>query len=190
MNETIEVYVHEGPLKGIVEIHEHSGLRIKERAKYADYQQWASEYLATATYISQTSDTKKPNQLRNLYESNGMRIYTTTDNRVVITVIPVGKAPAGVRNRVNDLLNRELRKAQRIENAARKRIDLMKAELAVEKASCVLRKRRTKSKAVENAMNARINAITERETELRDELKAICANRNELAKAITVYAKI
>jgi hypothetical protein len=121
-----------------------------------------------------------------LYANEGVAIYLSPDLEKVITVCihnPFKYNP--LKDKVQLLYSKELRKISRTEKAQVRRVKHTKAELEIELAELNLRLLRTKSKAVKTSCEARIMAIKNHLHELEKELKGIQDSKRQISKVLT-----
>ncbi|PAD72408.1 hypothetical protein [Paenibacillus campinasensis] len=105
----------------------------------------------------------------------------------VVTIYPSEVRALSVREKVESIINRELRKIERKESATVKRNHLSRLELNVERAACLLRAEKSRSQSVKLAMQARIAAIDEYLTQLNEDIEKIRHEKRKIAKAVAAY---
>jgi len=107
--------------------------------------------------------------------------------QTVITLYPQHKANESVRNPIERLIQRAMRSAERKEQRERKRINIAKAELAIERASYELRRAKSDSVKVIADMNEKIANIDAKISELDSELFEIQREKTNLMKSVVAY---
>lgn len=117
-----------------------------------------------------------------LYAYKRTAFVVAKDADTVITLYPQEQAPVSVLDGVQKALRAALTIAQRKETREVKRLNIRRAELAIERAECELRRLKTASINVENAMIERI-------AEIDAELNAIEAQIFEVKREKTTLAK-
>lgn len=113
-------------------------------------------------------------------------ILDARDDRIV-TVYPGDAIAPHIRDKVESLITRELRKIERKESATIRRNTIARLELNVERAACILRAEKTRSQSVKLAMKARIAAIDEYLTQLNEDIEKIRHEKRKIAKAVAAY---
>ncbi|WP_338461636.1 hypothetical protein V5G20_17995 [Brevibacillus borstelensis] len=110
-------------------------------------------------------------------------------NEKAVTIVTVYPARPGatLRDRVENLLARELRKVESAETKLRRRNERIKAEFNVEIAILKLKMLRARSEATRLACQARINAINEYFTQLDADLLAVKHEKRAVAKTVAAY---
>lgn len=147
---------------------------------------WIRSNFAKAKYLGDIlSDDGKGT--RRLYAYNRIAFVLDPEVDRLVTVYPRKSAAPQLSHRINDIIAKEIRKAERKERALEKRTKLTVADLRVELAHLERRKVRTKSDAVRLATQARINAVNERIDELEAELVAVKQERSTLLKGAVMY---
>lgn len=106
---------------------------------------------------------------------------------VVVTVYKTEPVVAAIRDKVHEMLMRELRRIERKERETARRVAIEKAEIAVEIAQVNLRMVRSRSASVKTACQARINALNAAITELDAELSAVIGDKRAVAKTVAAY---
>lgn len=115
-------------------------------------------------------------------------VLDATEN-VVITVYPrhPNNSVTSITRKVDEMLARELRRAERKETRLERIIRLTKAELTVEIAQLELRLLRARSESTKLACQARINAINEYFAQLDADLLATKKEKSAVAKTVVAY---
>lgn len=109
------------------------------------------------------------------------------EENVVITVYPRHHATPTMRQKVETIVFRELRKVERLESVTERKHRLRKAELNVERAQLLLKIERARSESTKMACQARINAIDDYFAELDAELTGIKHTKRSVAKSVIAY---
>lgn len=124
-----------------------------------------------------------------LYAYGGACYIVRHDERgpVVVTVYKTEPVVAAVRDKVREMVTKELRKAERKERETACRIAVEKAEIVVEIAQINLRMVKSRSEAVRIACQARINALHTAIAELDEELRKVIGNKRAIAKTVAAY---
>jgi hypothetical protein len=147
-------------------------------------EEWIRSNLRKARFITNTiSEEGKPSRL---FGYQRIAFVLAPEENVVITVYPANPK-AFLREKVNALVTRELRKIERRERVLERKIALTKAELEIEKAQLQLRLLRARSTATKLACQARINAINEYFTQLDADLLAVKHEKRAVAKTVVAY---
>ncbi|MGG4217535.1 hypothetical protein ABEW32_04795 [Paenibacillus jamilae] len=105
----------------------------------------------------------------------------------VYTLYPQHKANEVIRNPIERLIQRAVKAAERKEKREAKRINVRKAELAVERAEAELRCIKSESNRVIAEMNARVNEIDVELRNLERELFEIKREKTNLMKSVVAY---
>ncbi|MCD9024361.1 hypothetical protein [Cohnella silvisoli] len=105
----------------------------------------------------------------------------------VITLYPQQTAAAAVIDGVQRVLHAALRTAQRKEAREIKRLNVRKAELAVERAECELRRIKTTSVRVVAQMDERLTEINEEIAEIDTLIYEAKREKTTLAKGLCAY---
>ncbi|UMR34001.1 hypothetical protein MJ749_14995 [Paenibacillus polymyxa] len=105
----------------------------------------------------------------------------------VYTLYPQHKANESIRNPIERLIQRAVKAAERKEKREVKRINVRKAELAVERAEAELRCVKSESNRVIAEMNARVNEIDVELRILERELFEIKREKTNLMKSVVAY---
>ncbi|WP_025846576.1 hypothetical protein [Brevibacillus agri] len=140
-----------------------------------------------ATYITEV--TGADGKSGTLYAYNGACYIVRYDDDVpiIVTVYKTEPAVTAIRNKVYELVTKELRKIERKERDTERRVAIKKAELAVEVAQINLRKVRSRSASVRAACQARINALNAAIAELDAELRGVVGDKRAIAKTVAAY---
>lgn len=109
------------------------------------------------------------------------------DAAVVVTVYKTEPVVSEIRDKVREIVTRELRRVERKVHETSRRVAIEKAELAVEIAQVNLRMVRSRSNSVRLACQARINALNAAITELDAELSAVIGDKRAVAKTVAAY---
>lgn len=107
--------------------------------------------------------------------------------QTVVTLYPQHKANENVRNPIERLIQRTIRSAERKEQREIKRINIARAELAIERAGYELRLAKTDSVKVIGDMNERIAQIDATLSGLERELFEIQREKTNLMKSVVAY---
>ena len=153
------------------------------RPKHAE--EWVRSKLSKARFISDILS--EDGNLCRLYATERISIVLDMRENKVVTVYPRHRAPESLRQRIESMIAKELRKLKRHETALERKYRLPKAELEVEKAELNLRLLKTKSEAVKLACQARINAIDQRIAEMDEEIENARIKRSTFAKGVAMY---
>lgn len=105
----------------------------------------------------------------------------------VVTIYPQHKANEAIRNPIERIIQRMMRTAERKEQRETKRINVTKAELAIERAGYELRIAKTDSLKVMADMNERIAQIDAKVANLDRELFDIQREKTNLMKSVAAY---
>jgi hypothetical protein len=105
----------------------------------------------------------------------------------VITVYPRHTAIPELSAKVSALLQRELRKAARMERTIERRVRVEKSRLKVERAECKWRMEITPSASVKRANTLRIAQIDKKLAELDRELFDAKKAKSSVAKSVIMY---
>ncbi|WP_232696135.1 hypothetical protein [Brevibacillus daliensis] len=147
-------------------------------------EEWVRSTFRKARFVANIiSGEGKPTRL---FSHNGIALAVAPEEDRVITVYPANPS-ATVRQRVQAMVQRELAKIERREQALLRRNELTKAELTVELAQLQLRLIRARSEATKLASQARINAINEYFTQLDSDLLAVKHEKRAVAKTVAAY---
>jgi hypothetical protein len=146
---------------------------------------WIRSNLRKAAFVSDIiSEGGKPCRLFG-FQRIAFILADTAD--FVITVYPRRAVLSGLQSKVQALVLRELRKAERKERSIERKVLVTKAELTVERAQCKYRMTVTPSKAVVRTNTARIAEITAVMAELDRELFDAKKEKSALAKSLVAY---
>ncbi|MNV07207.1 hypothetical protein D3C71_976270 [compost metagenome] len=105
----------------------------------------------------------------------------------VYTVYPQHLANETLRNPIERLIQRTMRSAERKEQRETKRINIRKAELAIERAAFELRRAKSESIRVITDMNERIADIDAEVESLNRELLEIQREKTNMMKSVVAY---
>lgn len=105
----------------------------------------------------------------------------------IVTIYPSDTIAPHIRDKVESLISRELRKIERKESATIRRNTISRLELSVERAVCLLRAEKTRSQAVKMAMQARVKAIDEYFAQLDADIENVRHEKRKIAKAVAAY---
>ncbi|MFK4473744.1 hypothetical protein ABH897_003475 [Paenibacillus sp. RC73] len=148
-------------------------------------EEWIRSGLRQARFVaSVVSEEGKPSRL---FAKNHVTFIVAPDQDAVITLYPSDQVAAPIRSKVEALVMRELRRIERKEVATMKRNTIAKLELAVERASCLLRAEKSRSQSVKLAMQARVSAIDEYFTQIDADIENIRHEKRKVAKAVAAY---
>ncbi|NGQ95455.1 hypothetical protein G3578_09845 [Brevibacillus sp. SYP-B805] len=147
-------------------------------------EEWVRLNFRKARFIANIiSGEGKPTRL---FGYNGIAFAVDPHEDCVITVYPA-TPKASVRDKIHEMVTRDLRKIERKESILERRIALTKADLDIEKAALQLRLLRARSLATKLACQARINAINEYFTQLDADLLAVKNEKRAVAKTVVAY---
>ncbi|TPG88124.1 hypothetical protein EEL32_10185 [Brevibacillus laterosporus] len=147
---------------------------------------WVAENAKKAVYISHVMGADKKHSYFYGYRRACFIVRETGKALTVVTVHPA-KPRAAIRDKVDSLLSRELRKIETQERNLKRKITLIKAELSIEKAELNLRYLRARSESKKLAYKARIRAIDEYFTQLDADLLSVKHDKRGVAKSIVAY---
>lgn len=122
-----------------------------------------------------------------LYAYKRTAFVVAKDADTVITLYPQEQAPESVLDSVQKVLRASLTSARRKENREIKRLDIRKAELAVERAECELRRLKTASNNVEKTLAERIAEIDAEVSAIDLQIFEVKREKTTLAKGICAY---
>lgn len=105
----------------------------------------------------------------------------------VITVYKTEPVIPVIRDKVSDLVMREMRRIERREREIERKVAIGKAELAVEIAQFNLRMVKSRSESVKAACRAKISAINAAIAELDTELSEVVSEKRAIAKTVAAY---
>ncbi|PPA87936.1 hypothetical protein C4A76_10700 [Brevibacillus laterosporus] len=147
---------------------------------------WIAETVKKAAYISHVIGIDRKHGHLYGYRRACFIVRETDKTLTVVTVHPA-KPRAAIRDKVDSLLSRELRKIETQERNLKRKITLIKAELSIEKAELNLRYLRARSESKKLAYKARIRAIDEYFTQLDADLLSVKHDKRGVAKSIAAY---
>jgi hypothetical protein len=148
-------------------------------------EEWLRSNLRKASFISDIiSESGNPCRLFG-FQRIAFVLDASSDR--VITVYPRHHAVNGLQTKVQALILRELRNAERRERSIERKVNVTKAQLTVERAECKLRMTITPSKAVVRVNTARIAEINAAMAELDRELFEAKKERSSIAKSAVMY---
>ncbi|MEV2661822.1 hypothetical protein ABNC42_14815 [Paenibacillus larvae] len=158
-----------------------TSLRINR--KIAD--EWVRSNVRKARYIADIiAEDGTPSRLF----AGGKVTFVLDQNRDrVITLYPDTNPASSVRSKVETIVTKELRKVERKERKNQRESKIAKLELAVERATCLLRAEKTRSQSVKLAMAARVAAIDQYIEQLDQDLAEVQAEKRRVAKAAAAY---
>lgn len=107
--------------------------------------------------------------------------------QTVITLYPQHKANENVRNPIERLIQRAMRAAERKEQRETKRINIAKAELAIQRAGYELRRAKSDSLSVIADMTDKITQIDAQINEYNVELFEIQREKTNTMKSVVAY---
>jgi len=147
--------------------------------------EWIRSNLRKARFVANIiSEEGKPSRL--FAKSHITFILADTED-FVLTVYPGDVVASHIREKVESVVMRELRKIERKESATIRRNTIARLELNVERAACILRAEKSRSQSVKLAMKARIAAIDEYLTQLNEDIEKIRHEKRKVAKAVAAY---
>jgi hypothetical protein len=150
-----------------------------------DAEEWIRSNLRKSRFISDIiSQEGRPSRL---YAYQRVALILADSEDFVFTVYPQNTPDSRLHSKVETLILRELRKAERIERAAIRRASVEKARLAVEKARCELAMTVTPSKSVIAANTAKIAQINESISQLDRQVLEAKRTKSSIAKALAAY---
>jgi hypothetical protein len=147
--------------------------------------EWVRSNLRKATFISDIMSDDGKNCRLYAYQRTAFILADNTD--YVITVYPRHQAVNELSAKVSALLQRELRKAERMERAVERKVNVAKARLKVERAECKWRMEITPSASVKRKNTARLAEIDAIVAELERELFDARKARSSVAKSAVMY---
>ncbi|MGG0793129.1 hypothetical protein ABE137_03755 [Brevibacillus laterosporus] len=148
---------------------------------------WVAETAKKAEYISHVIGIDKKHGHLYGYNRACFIVRESAANTLTVVTVHPAKPRAVIRNKVETLLSRELRKMETQERTLHRKITLIKAELEIEKAELNLRLLRARSESKKLAYKARIKAINEYFTQLDGDLLAVKHDKRGVAKSIAAY---
>lgn len=153
--------------------------------KRSEAERWITDNLRKAAYVGEVVD--EEGRERILYGYERIAFVVSKIDGAVITVYPQHHVTPTIRQKVEEIIARELRKARRKFERIYRDVELTKADLMVERAECYRRKLRTRSEAVRNAMEGRIRAIDEYCAQLDDDVAKVRRDNSALVKGVVAY---
>ena len=146
---------------------------------------WIRSNFRKARYVADiVSEDGKPTRL---FAKGAVTFAVAPNEDFVITIYENVTPDSIIREKVEALLTRELRKIERKEAAEIRRSTLARLELNVERATCILRAEKSRSKSVKLSMQARIAAIDEYYAQIDADIEKIRAEKRRIAKAVAAY---
>lgn len=127
------------------------------------------------------------NEPTRLYAYKRTAFVVSAHEDTVVTIYPRDCASEEIRTGVTAVLTKALRAAQRKEAREIKRLSVAKAELAVERAACELRRAKSASSRVIADMTVRIAEIDEKVTQIDAEIYAAKREKTTIANGICAY---
>lgn len=124
---------------------------------------------------------------RRLFAYKRIAFIVAQHEDTVVTVYPQESSPLSIIEDVQRVLANALRTAQRKEAREVKRLLILKAQLAVEKAECELRKLKTASTNVSQVMVERIEAIDAEVNAIETKIYEVKREKMTLAKGICAF---
>lgn len=150
-----------------------------------DADSWIRSNYRQARFIANI--VSKEGRPSRLFTKNRITFVVARDSNTIITLYPSEVRSMLLRNKVEDLVTRELRKIERQEATTVRRNHLTRLELSVERAACLLRAEKTRSQAVKMAMQARVKAIDEYFAQLDADIENVRHEKRKIAKAVAAY---
>ncbi|MEV2312295.1 hypothetical protein ABND31_18315 [Paenibacillus larvae] len=146
---------------------------------------WIRSSVKRAKYIADVvSEKGNPGKL---YAHEKVTFVLSKDERAVLTLYQDCNPASAVRQKVESVTQKELRKVERKERKHQREAKIAKLELAVERAACLLRAEKTRSHSVKLAMAARVAAIEQYIEQLDQDLAEVQAEKRRVAKAVAAY---
>jgi hypothetical protein len=130
-----------------------------------DCREWVNGLMAEAKYINTNGD-------RSTYRNGDKLIVVDIYTNNVITIAPIA-ADNGVREKVQKILDREIKKSEREYKRAKRKLDIKVAELSVEMAQLSLNKAKARNPKIQSLIDEKINAIERKITELNRKIREI-----------------
>ncbi|AQR77222.1 hypothetical protein ABNB59_17235 [Paenibacillus larvae] len=147
--------------------------------------EWVRSNVKKARYIADIiAEDGTPSRL---FAGGGVLFILAQDNDIVITLYPGDNPINIIRQKVESVTQKELRKVERKERRHQREAKIAKLELAVERAACLLRAEKTRSQSVKLAMAARVAAIDQYIEQLDHDLAEVQAEKRRVAKAVAAY---
>lgn len=148
-------------------------------------EEWVRSQFRKATFVSEViSDEGKPTRL---YAFNRIAFAVADTADVIMTIYSRNYALPELSDKVQRLIERELRRAERMEQSVARRVSVEKAKLAIERAKCEYNMTITPSRSVIAANTARITEIDEELTKLDAELMDAKKAKSSVAKSLVAY---
>lgn len=122
-----------------------------------------------------------------LFGSQRIAFVLDANENHVITVYPRHHVTPTLRQKVETIVFRELRKVERLESVTERKHRLLKAEMNVERAQLHLKMERARSESTKLACQARINAIDAYFEQLDEEFGRIRKDKAVIAKSVIAY---
>jgi hypothetical protein len=156
---------------------------LRINGEYAD--EWIRSGVRKARYIADVvSEKGNPGKL---YAHEKVTFVLSKDERAVLTLFQDCNPASEIRQKVEAVTQKELRKVERKERKLQRQTALTKLELSVERAACLLRAEKTRSEPVKLAMAARVAAIDQYIEQLDQDLAEVQAEKRRVAKAVAAY---
>jgi DNA repair exonuclease SbcCD nuclease subunit len=147
---------------------------------------WIRSNFSQAKYIGMVLDDEAAKECR-LFSHQRICFILATETDHVITVYPRRHATPTLTSKINAIIEKEVRKAERKVRAVLNRNTLIKADVKVEIAELERRIVRTKSQSVKSACQARINALNEYLSEITTEEGNVKKEKSTLLKGVAMY---
>lgn len=155
------------------------------RVDRKDAEEWVRANLRKSRFISDIiSPEGRPSRV---FAYHRIAFILDRAEDVVITVYPQNSPDSRLHAKVETLIMRELRNAERTERAAIRSAAVEKARLAIEKARCEYAMTVTPSKAVIAANTRKITEIDELITQLDRQVLESKRAKSSVAKALAAY---
>lgn len=174
---------------GDIFVTKHAIERITERLGIAvkDAERYAKERLKRARYLGVIQG--EDGGTRRVFADKGTRFLLDAVEDRLITVIPDDRVLPDLRDAVNHLLARQIKRAEREEKSALYRIKVARAKLQVERAKCEYAMTVTPSKTVRSVNEARVKAIDAEIAELTERELEAQRRKRDVIIAATVYTR-
>jgi hypothetical protein len=147
---------------------------------------WIRSNFASAKFIGMIYNEDGSSEVR-LFSYQRICFVLAAEDNHVITVYPRRHATPTLSHKINFIVAKEIRKAERKVNAVLNRNNLLRADVKVEIAELERRIIRTKSEAVKMACCARINALNEYLTSIAEEENRVKQEKSTLLKGAAMY---
>jgi len=144
-------------------------------------------YIRRASFVSDIIGIDgKPGKLF-AYDSTCFIVRMDGETPWVVTVYKTEPVVPVIRDKVCDLVTKELRRIERKERETERRVAIEKAEISVEVAQVNLRMVKSRSESVKAACQAKINALNAEIAKLDADLSAVVGEKRAIAKTVAAY---